>query len=77
MVAAERANVKLGSLKHDLEVRWLDVVEFVEETARSDDVETRRELEERAPAKPMLSWSYAIEVIRDVLAISPHLPNGG
>ena len=62
MEAAERANDKLGSLKHDLEVRWLDLVEFVKQTAHRNEGETRRELDEQAPAKPMLSWSSVTEV---------------
>ena len=53
----------------------MDVVEFIEQKAHSDDGEIGRELKEDAPVKPMPSWSSTIDVMQDVLAISPNLPN--
>jgi len=89
-IAAERANDALGSMKDEMEVRWTDVENFVELIARdrsrkekkrlngasSDDWEIRGELDKRTPETSMISWASALKVIRDVLGIYPHLPNG-
>ena len=89
-VAAERANDALESVKKETEVRWTDVMEFVEQVSGtrrrklekrekreiSDEGEIRRELEKRAPKTSMISWASAVEVIRDVLGVYPHKPNG-
>eukprot|EP00579_Thalassiosira_antarctica_P009406 CAMPEP_0201914810 /NCGR_PEP_ID=MMETSP0903-20130614/4895_1 /ASSEMBLY_ACC=CAM_ASM_000552 /TAXON_ID=420261 /ORGANISM="Thalassiosira antarctica, Strain CCMP982" /LENGTH=639 /DNA_ID=CAMNT_0048450269 /DNA_START=62 /DNA_END=1981 /DNA_ORIENTATION=+ len=89
-VAAERANDALESVKKETEVRWTDVMEFVEQVSGTrrrkeekrekreiiDEGEIRRELEKRAPKTSMISWASAVEVIRDVLGVYPHKPNG-
>lgn len=91
-VAAERARDALESMKGETEVRWIDVVEFVEQIADSrrrkerksinksmtidDDSEIRRELERRYPGTTMISWASAMNIIEDLLGVYPHPSNG-
>ncbi|KAL7428697.1 hypothetical protein ACHAXH_005770 [Discostella pseudostelligera] len=91
-VAAERARDALESMKEETEVRWTDVVEFVEQIADSrrrkerksikktitidDDSEIRRELERRCPGTTMISWASAMNIIQNLLGVYPHPSNG-
>jgi len=90
-VAAARAMDEVKSIKKETQVRWEDVTEFVLQIAKDrrrkeqkrnsnmimeDDGAIERALEERAPISAMISWEIAIQIIQDVLGVSPHRPNG-
>jgi hypothetical protein len=87
-VAAERARDALKSMKDESEVRWTDVVEFIEQiflsrkrkeskgTDKIDDGDIRIELEKYNPGTGMISWASAINIIGEVIGVHPHPPNG-
>lgn len=90
-LAAERARDAIESVKMEATVKWIDVVEFVEQVARekrrkeqkrdmilnmSGEEKINRLLAESAPSSSTLSWGDAAEVIQNVLGVYPFLPNG-
>ena len=89
-VASERAKNALDSMKDETEVRWTDVVDFVEQinTERRrkiqkrskhlvhDDGEVNRALGANCPHTETLTWGLAVEIIQNVLEAYPCQPNG-
>ncbi|KAL3764045.1 hypothetical protein ACHAW5_003994 [Stephanodiscus triporus] len=92
-IAAERARDALDSLRSGTEVRWTDLMEFVEKIAdgrgrkraRGDGGggggggggDVRRELLLRRGDADVLSWGSAVDIIEGTLGVRPHPPNGG
>merc|ERR1712194_64354 len=72
-LAAERTKNALESIKKETEVRWSDVMDFVEKTAQnrkkkekkrnvvanmtSDTAKMKQELEKRSPGTSTIPWS--------------------
>jgi len=89
-IASERAKNALDSMKDETEVRWTDVVDFVEQIDKErrrkiqkrskhlvhDDGEVQRLLAAHHPQTCTLTWGAAVEVIQNVLQVFPYLPNG-
>ena len=89
-IASERAKNALDTIKDEMEVRWTDVVNFVEHIDKErrkkiqkrckhlihDDGEVKRALEEKTPLSDTVKWGVAVESIQDILQVYPYPPNG-
>lgn len=89
-IASERAKNALDSMKDETEVRWTDVVDFVEQIDKErrrkiqkrskhlvhDDGEVQRLLGAHNPQTSNISWGAAVEVIQNALQVFPYPPNG-
>lgn len=89
-IASERAKDALDSMKEETEVRWTDVVDFVEQIDKErrrkiqkrskhlvhDDGEVKRVLAANYPHTGTLTWGLAVDIIQNVLEVYPFPPNG-
>jgi len=89
-IASERAKNALDSMKDETEVRWTDVVDFVEQIDKErrrkiqkrskhlvhDDGEVKRVLAANCTQTSTLTWGAAVEIIQNVLGVFPYPPNG-